>query len=243
MKTWMKIVVSMSLMATVVALFWICLPLSAAVSSSAETPKNPAMETTACTGAEMQSPGLRINDKIPDMEADAYYNGNITNIKFSDYKGKWLVFIFYPADFTFVCPTELEEMAKYYKNFTDLGAEVFSVSRDTAYVHKAWHDSSPELKAIQYPMIADTTGNLCRAFGTYNESDGLSQRATFIFDPDGNLKAMEMNDNSFGRNTKELLRKLEAAKFVRENHGRVCPASWQPGEETIQPSLSKVGTT
>ncbi|HMK45903.1 MAG TPA: redoxin domain-containing protein [Methanocella sp.] len=219
-----------------------CMPLSA-LSKSDETSQNPAIAPTAYTGAETRNTGLSINDKIPDLEADAYYNGNITKIKFSDYKGKWLVFIFYPADFTFVCPTELEEMAKYYTNFTDLGAEVFSVSRDTAYAHKAWHDSSPELKAIQYPMIADTTGNICRAFGTYNESDGLSRRATFIFDPDGNLKAIEMNDNNFGRNTKELLRKLEAAKFVRENHGRVCPASWQPGEETIQPSLSKVGIT
>jgi peroxiredoxin (alkyl hydroperoxide reductase subunit C) len=146
-----------------------------------------------------------------------------------------MVFIFYPADFTFVCPTELEEMASLYKNFTDLGAEVFSVSRDTVYVHKAWHDSDPRIKSIEFPMLSDTTGNLCRAFGTYNESDGLSQRASFIFDPDGNLKAMEIYDNSFGRNTKELLRKLEAAKFVRENKGKVCPAGWKPGEETIQP--------
>lgn len=186
-------------------------------------------------GTGLQTPSLKINDRIPDLEADAYYHNGTTRIKFGDYRGKWMVFIFYPADFTFVCPTELEEMASLYKNFTDLGAEVFSVSRDTVYVHKAWHDSDPRIKRIQFPMISDTTGNLCRTFGTYNESDGLSQRASFIFDPDGYLKVMEIHDNSFGRNTKELLRKLEAAKFVRENKGKVCPASWQPGEETIRP--------
>lgn len=186
-------------------------------------------------GAGLQTQGLKINDRIPDLEADAYYNNTTTRIKFADYPGKWMVFIFYPADFTFVCPTELEEMASMYNNFTDLGAEVFSVSRDTVYVHKAWHDSDPRIKKVQFPMLSDTTGNLCRAFGTYNESDGLSQRASFIFDPDGNLKVMEIHDNGFGRNTKELLRELEAAKFVRENKGQVCPASWKPGEETIQP--------
>ncbi len=209
-----------------VALLLISLPLS----GSAATSKIPATGTE--TG--MLTPGLRINDRIPDFVADAYHNNNITRINFGDYRGKWMVFIFYPADFTFVCPTELEEMASLYKNFTGLGAEVFSVSRDTAYVHKAWHDSDPRVGKIQYPMIADTTGNLCRAFGTYNESDGLSQRASFIIDPDGNVKAIEIHDNSFGRNTKELLRKLEAAKFVRENGDKVCPVSWEPGEETIQ---------
>jgi NADH-dependent peroxiredoxin subunit C len=217
----------------VVALLLICLPLSA----NATTAKIP----TPDMGTGLQAPALKINDRIPDLEADAYYNNETTRIKFGDYRGKWMVFIFYPADFTFVCPTELEEMASLYKNFTDLGAEVFSVSRDTVYVHKAWHDSNPKIKTIQFPMISDTTGNLCRTFGTYNESDGLSQRASFIFDPDGNLKVMEIHDSSFGRNTKELLRKLEAAKFVRENNGKVCPASWEPGEETIQPSMKIVG--
>jgi peroxiredoxin (alkyl hydroperoxide reductase subunit C) len=212
----------------VASLLVICLP----VSASARAPDLSA----AGTAAGMQTPALKINDRIPDFVADAYHNNNITKIKSGDYRGKWMVFIFYPADFTFVCPTELEEMASLYKNFTDQGAEVFSVSRDTVYVHKAWHDSDPRIRKIMYPMIADTTGNLCRAFGTYNESDGLSLRASFIFDPDGILKAMEIHDNSFGRNTKELLRKLEAAKFVREHKGNVCPVSWEPGEETIQPS-------
>lgn len=211
----------------VVALLLICLPLA----TNAATPDSPAI----AMGTGFQAPALKINDRIPDLGADAYCDNGTKRISFGDYRGKWMVFIFYPADFTFVCPTELEEMASLYTNFTDLGAEVFSVSRDTVYVHKAWHDSDPRINKVRFPMISDTTGNLCRAFGTYNESDGLSQRASFIFDPDGNLKSMDIYDNSFGRNTKELLRKLEAAKFVRENKGNVCPASWKPGEETIQP--------
>lgn len=210
----------------VVALLSGSLPLPAGAEGSKTTAADPA------TG--LRTPPLRINDRIPDMEADAYYNNSTTRIHFGDYRGKWMVFIFYPADFTYVCPTELEEMAAYYKNFTDLGAEVFSVSRDTVYVHKAWHDADPRIAKIRYPMIADTIGNICRAFGTYNESSGLSQRASFIFDPDGNLKSMEIYDNSFGRSTKELLRRLEAAKFVRENTGNLCPAGWEPGEETIR---------
>jgi peroxiredoxin (alkyl hydroperoxide reductase subunit C) len=184
---------------------------------------------------------LRINDMVPDLEMDAYYNDKITRIKFSDYRGRWMVFIFYPADFTFVCPTELEEMADLYDRFQGLGAEVFSVSRDTAFVHKAWHDNSPAIKKIKYPMIADTTARLCREFGTYIEEEGVSLRASFIVDPDGYLKALEIHDNSIGRNARELLRKLEAAKFVADHKGRVCPASWQPGMETIEPSLDMVG--
>jgi len=177
--------------------------------------------------------GLKINDHIPDLSADAYLNNSTVRVNLSDYRGKWVVLIFYPADFTFVCPTELEEMASLYKNFTDDGAEVFSVSRDTVYVHKAWHDSDPRINKVEFPMLSDTTGDICRAFGTYNQSDGLSQRASFIFDPDGKLKAFELHDDSFGRNTKELLRELEALEFVRENPGNLCPAGWKPGEKPI----------
>ena len=222
-KTWMCALI----FSGIVLALLICLSSSV----GAATPIAPAAASGTETG--MPTAVLKINDRIPDLQADAYYNGSITHLMFADYRGKWMVFIFYPADFTFVCPTELEEMASRYQNFTDLGAEVFSVSRDTAYVHKAWHDSDSRIQKVQYPMIADTTGNICRAFGTLNESDGLSQRASFIFDPDGHLKAMEVHDNSFGRNTKELLRELEAAKFVRENGNKVCPASWKPGEEAI----------
>jgi NADH-dependent peroxiredoxin subunit C len=225
-KKWMEF----TIISFMVVVTWLLISLS--LSASATATGMPA----AGPGTGMQTPVLKINDRIPDLAADAYYNNVTAKINFGDYRGKWMVFIFYPADFTFVCPTELEEMASLYQNFTGLGAEVFSVSRDTAYVHKAWHESDPRIQKIRFPMIADTTGNLCRTFGTYNESDGLSQRASFIFDPDGRLKAMEIYDNSFGRNTKELLRKLEAAKFVRENGDKVCPASWEPGEEAIRPS-------
>ena len=213
----------------VATLLFTCLPSTAGAETNGQ-------QATA-TEPAVQSYALKINDRIPDMTVDAYYeNDTSAKISFADYRGKWMVFIFYPADFTFVCPTELEEMADLYGNFTDLGAEVFSVSRDTAYVHKAWHDSDSRIQKVRYPMIADTTGDLCRAFGTYNASDGLSQRASFIFDPDGRLKAVELHDNSFGRNTRELLRELQAAEFVRENGDKVCPASWRPGEEAIQPS-------
>ena len=184
---------------------------------------------------------LRINEKVPDFEVDAFHNGEIEKVRFSDHRGRWLVLIFYPADFTFVCPTELEEMAGLYDRFRTLDAEVMSVSRDTAFVHKAWHDNSPAIKKIRYPMVADPTGLLCREFGTYIESEGISLRASFIVDPDGVLKAMEMHDNSFGRSAREILRKLEAAKFVHDHKGSVCPAGWEPGEDALIPSLDMVG--
>jgi peroxiredoxin (alkyl hydroperoxide reductase subunit C) len=210
----------------VVALLLVGLPFLAGVTAQ----KIPS--TYRVTG--FRNCGLKINDQIPALSADAYYNNSTVKINLSDYRGKWIVLIFYPADFTFVCPTELEEMASLYKNFTDDGAEVFSVSRDTVYDHKAWHDSDPRIKEVQFPMLADTTGDICKAFGTYNESSGLSQRASFIFDPDGKMKAMELHDDSFGRNTKELLRELEALEFVRANPGNLCPAGWKPGEKPIQ---------
>ena len=184
---------------------------------------------------------LRIGQTIPEFELDVFQNNDVRKIKLSDYRGQWLVLIFYPADFTFICPTELEEAAHYYAEFKKSGAEVLSVSTDTVYVHKAWHDQSPSIKKIQYPMVADPTGQLCRAFGTYMEDKGLSWRGSFIVDPDGVLKVMEMHDNSVGRSTEELLRKLQAARFVRENKGEVCPASWKPGAKTLKPGLDLVG--
>jgi len=149
--------------------------------------------------------------------------------------------IFYPADFTFICPTELGEVADRYEEFKKLGAEVLSVSTDTVFVHKAWHDNSPTIKKIKFPMLADPIGKFCRELGTYIEGEGLSQRASFIVDPDAILKSSEMHDNSIGRNAEELLRKLKAAKFVKENPGQVCPASWEPGKKTLKPGLDLVG--
>ena len=184
---------------------------------------------------------IKIGQKIPDVELEAFHNDESKKIKLSDYNGKWLVLIFYPADFSFVCPTELEEAADNYEAFKKSGAEVLSVSTDTVFVHKAWHDNSPAIKKIKFPMIADPTGKLCKEFGTYIEGEGLSLRGSFIIDPDGFLKSFEIHDNSVGRSASELLRKLQAAKFVRENPGKVCPANWTPGEKTLTPGLDLVG--
>ena len=184
---------------------------------------------------------IMINEQVPDMEFMTYHDGRESKIKLSDYRGKWLVLLFYPADFTFVCPTELEEMAELYESFQKYGAEIISISTDTHFVHKAWHDTSGAIQKIKYPMAADPSGKLSRAFGTYIEDEGLALRGTFIIDPDGVLKSYEMNDNSLGRSGKETLRKMKAAKYVRENEGEVCPASWEPGDDVLKPGLDLVG--
>ncbi len=182
-----------------------------------------------------------IGQKIDDFEFEIYQNDEIKKVKFSNYHGKWLVLLFYPADFTFICPTELEEAAEYHGEFKKAGAEILSVSTDTVFVHKGWHDSSPLIKNITYPMVADPTAQLCRYFGTYIEGVGVSLRATFIIDPDGILKAMDIQDNSIGRSAEEILRKLQAAGFVRQHEGEVCPTSWKPGKKTLKPALDLVG--
>ena len=182
-----------------------------------------------------------INQKVQDFELDAYHQDEVKKIKFVDYRGKWMVLIFYPADFTFICPTELEEAAAYYPELQKMNAEVLSVSTDTVFVHKAWHDNSQAIKKITFPMIADPTGKLCKELGTYIDDEGLSLRGSFIFDPDGILKAFEIHDNSIGRSAAELVRKLQAAIFVREHKGEVCPASWIPGRKTLKPGLDLVG--
>ena len=184
---------------------------------------------------------LKIGEKVPDFERNAYHNDKEVKIKLSDYDGKWKILIFYPADFTFICPTELSEAADRYEDFQKENAEVFSISTDTVFVHKAWHDTSEAIKKIKFPMIADPTGELCRLFGTYIDTEGLSLRGTCVIDPDGILKAYELHDNSIGRSAKETLRKLRAAKYVAEHGGEVCPASWEPGEKTLKPGLDQVG--
>ena len=182
-----------------------------------------------------------INSELPNLPTYVYHNNEIKKVNLHDYKGKWLVLFFYPADFTFVCPTELREMAHLYPKFQELGAEVLSVSTDTAFVHKAWHDNSPAIKEVDFPMAADPTGEICMALGTYIEEEGLSYRASFIVDPDGVIKAYEMHDNSVGRSAAELLRKLQAAQYVREHGGEVCPANWKPGSDTLTPGVDLVG--
>lgn len=184
---------------------------------------------------------MRIGQTIPSLTAQAYVHDTIVDINLGGYKGKWLVLFFYPADFTFVCPTELQEIGKCYGEFQARNAEVLSVSIDTVYVHKAWHDTSEAIKDIQFPMVADPTKNWCQTFGTLNEAEGLSYRATFIIDPAGMLKVMEIHDNSIGRSSKEILRKLKAAQFTYEHGDQVCPASWEEGDPTLKPSLNLVG--
>lgn len=184
---------------------------------------------------------VKIGREIPDFEVEVYHQDEVKKVKLSDYRGKWIVLLFYPADFTFVCPTELEDAAELYGEFQKLGAEVLSVSTDTAFVHKAWHDASEAIGKVEYPMVADPTGQLSRAFGVYIEDAGLALRGTFIVDPDGVLKTMEVHDLGIGRSAKEALRKLHAANFVRENGDQVCPANWEPGSDTLKPGLDLVG--
>lgn len=185
---------------------------------------------------------IRIGQRVPDMELNAYYKGKETTVSLSDYHGKWLILFFYPADFTFICPTELEDMADHYEQFQKEGAEVLSVSTDTVYTHKAWHDTSETIKKIKFPMISDRNQSLCYMMGAIDEGIGNALRGTFVINPDGKLQMMELNDNdSVGRNAKELLRKLQGAKFSREHKGRVCPAKWEPGDDTLKPGLDLVG--
>ncbi|MBI2112442.1 redoxin domain-containing protein [Candidatus Woesearchaeota archaeon] len=184
---------------------------------------------------------LEINKPAPLFEAEVFHNDAVKHIDLGDYRGKWVVLFFYPADFTFICPTELGDIADKYPEFQQLGVELLSVSTDTVFVHKAWWENSPTIKKIKFPMVADPTGKICKAYGTYIFEEGLSLRGTFIIDPDGILKAFELHDNSIGRSSDELLRKIKAAQFVREHGGEVCPANWQPGQKTLKPGLNLVG--
>ena len=182
-----------------------------------------------------------IGTKFADFELDAFHQNRIKKVKLSDFKDKWIVLFFYPADFTFVCPTELEELAENYEKFKKLGVEVLSVSTDTAFVHKAWHDNSPAIGKVSYPMLADPTGSLAKYCGVYIPEEGLALRGTFIIDSEMKLKAYEVNDNSIGRSAEELLRKVEAAQYVSKHKNEVCPASWRPGAKTLKPGVDLVG--
>lgn len=182
-----------------------------------------------------------VGRKVSDFELEAYHNKKIEKHKLSDYKGKWIVLLFYPGDFTFICPTELGEAADYYPEFKKLNAEVLSVSTDSVYVHKAWHDTSKEIQKIKYPMLADPTGGLCQSLGVYLEEEGFSLRATIIIDPKGIIRVYDVHDNSVGRSTEEILRRLQASKFVSEHKGQVCPVNWKPGRKTLKPGLKLVG--
>src|SRR5271170_81523 len=182
-----------------------------------------------------------INSKIPDFKVQAYHSEAFKQLSQNDLKGKWSVFFFYPADFTFVCPTELGDMADKYDAFQKAGVEVYSVSTDTHFTHKAWHDASETIKKIKFPMLADPTGYLSRAFGVHIEEEGLAYRGTFLINPEGKIKLAEVNDNGIGRNAEELLRKVQAAQFIAAHPNEVCPAKWHPGDKTLKPGLNLIG--
>lgn len=182
-----------------------------------------------------------INQEIPDFSVEAYVDGEFRTVKREDLKGKWAIFFFYPADFTFVCPTELVDMAENYDKFRELGAEVYSVSTDSQFTHKAWHDASESIRKVRFPMLSDKTGSLSGYFGVLNSDDFMAYRGTFVVNPEGKIKIAEVQDNGIGRNADELLRKLEAAQFVAEHGDQVCPARWRPGDATLKPGIELVG--
>lgn len=182
-----------------------------------------------------------INKEIADFKVNAFREGKFISVSKEDIAGKWCVFFFYPADFTFICPTELEELAEKYEDFKKNDCEIYSVSTDTHFVHKAWHDTSERIRKIHYPMLADPTHALAKDFDVLIESDGMAERGTFIVNPDGRIVCCEITAGNVGRSADELLRKLLACRFVHEHGDRVCPASWKPGEETLKPSLELVG--
>ncbi|WP_442857726.1 alkyl hydroperoxide reductase subunit C [Alteromonas sp. BL110] len=182
-----------------------------------------------------------INTAIKPFKATAFKDGEFVDVSSEDIKGKWAVFVFYPADFTFVCPTELGDIADKYEELQSRGVEVFSVSTDTHFTHKAWHDSSDTINKIKFAMIGDPTGEITRNFDCMRESMGLADRATFVVDPEGIVQAMEITSEGIGRDADDLVRKVKAAQYVANNPGEVCPAKWKEGEETLAPSLDLVG--
>ena len=182
-----------------------------------------------------------INTEIRPFKAKAYHNGKFIDVTEASLKDKWAVVFFYPADFTFVCPTELGDLADRYAEFKKLGVEIYSVSTDTHFTHKAWHDTSDTIGKIPYPMVGDPTGAITRNFGVMIESEGLAERGTFVIDPQGRIQIIEINAGGIGRDASELLRKVKAAQYVASHPGEVCPAKWKEGEATLAPSLDLVG--
>ena len=182
-----------------------------------------------------------INTTIKPFNASAFKDGEFIEVSSEDVKGKWAIFFFYPADFTFVCPTELGDVADKYEELQSRGVEVYSVSTDTHFTHKAWHDASDTIGKIKYTMIGDPTGEITRNFDVMREEMGLADRGTFLVDPEGVIQAMEITAEGVGRDAEDLLRKVKAAQYVAANPGEVCPAKWKEGEATLAPSLDLVG--
>jgi peroxiredoxin len=182
-----------------------------------------------------------INTQVKPFKATAYQNEKFFTVTDETLKGKWSVVVFYPADFTFVCPTELEDLANHYAEFQKLGVEVYGVSTDTHFAHKAWHDTSDAIRKVRYPLVGDPTATLARNFEVLIEEEGLALRGTFVINPEGQIKVMEVHDNGIGRDASELLRKVKAAQYVASHPGEVCPAKWTEGAATLKPSLDLVG--
>ncbi len=182
-----------------------------------------------------------INTEIKPFKAQAFKQGEFMEVTDADLKGNWSVVFFYPADFTFVCPTELEDLAEHYEEFKTLGVEIYSVSTDTHFSHKAWHDSSEAIGKIDYTMIGDPTHAIARNFEVLIEEDGVADRGTFVIDPEGKIQIIELNAGGIGRDASELLRKVKAAQYVAAHPNEVCPAKWKEGDKTLAPSLDLVG--
>jgi peroxiredoxin len=182
-----------------------------------------------------------VNTQIKPFAATAYHNGKFVSLTEDSLKGKWSVFVFYPADFTFVCPTELEDLADHHAEFKKLGVEIYGISTDSEFAHKAWHDTSDAIKKVQYPLVGDPTHALSRNFEVLIEEEGMALRGTFVINPEGVIKIMEVHDNGIGRDASELLRKVKAAQYVASHPGEVCPAKWTEGAATLTPSLDLVG--
>lgn len=182
-----------------------------------------------------------IGTKLIDFKLDGFHNNMFIEVENKDFLGKWSVLVFYPGDFTFVCPTELEDLAHYYKDFQAIGCEVYSCSTDSHYVHKAWFDNSPSIAKIKYPMLADPAGVLARSLNVLVEGTWQALRASFVINPRGEIVAFEVNDMGIGRSAKDLLRKVKAAQYIEENGGEACPANWEPGDDTLTPGIDLVG--
>lgn len=184
---------------------------------------------------------VKLNDIAPVFKAQGMLNKEFREFSLEEYKGKFVVLFFYPADFTFVCPTEIEDMAENYDKLKELGAEVLSVSTDTHFVHLAWHNESPSIGKVKFPMIADPTHDISKAYNVLRDGQGVADRATIVISPDGIVKSIEITDEPIGRNAAELVRKVEALKFARENPNLACPAKWTPGKNTLKPGADLVG--
>lgn len=182
-----------------------------------------------------------VNTFVKPFKAHAFYDEKFVEITEKDLEGKWSIFVFYPADFSFVCPTELGDIADHYEEFKSLGVEIYSISCDTHFAHKAWHDISDTIKKVKFPMIADPAGILARNFGVLVEDEGLAMRATFVINPNLKILICETYHLAIGRSATELLRRVKAAQHIANNPKEVCLADWHPGECAFEPSVELVG--